>query len=377
MNRGYPICLAAFMMLGFAPLYAQNVTLKECFPQSLSFADCLHQFERETGPGGRRDLVEPLTRLAAHSFLQRQFPETDQALNLAREVVRFNEGLFTRSQVPLLIMQAENFSNSGNWAEARKLQDHLIWLFRSKLAVPDQAMIDELQAISRLHMRGAALDEDAWRVHHFTRALYSNRLAIDSANTVWRENDGRKAELIHEQLRMLHTRAGHAMKQGLPLPAFSDRGLSPGSLVLNLSERLTLKDMRKAGNRYIERFRQLVDGEDSEALEKLGIAKLYEADWLLLFDGNADVTDIYNESRSLFERAGVSREAIVELMGQPLLQPGMGYFPSAAQILRARSIYANTGDRIPEAVSFASIGLRPFADLVSGGYDRSASVTGE
>ena len=361
MNRGYPICLAAFMMLGSAPLYAQNVTLNECFPQSLPFADCLNKYERETG--SRQDLVEPLTRLAAHSFLSRQFPETDRALNLAREVVRSSEGLFTRSQVPLLIMQAENFSNAGNWAQARKLQDHLIWLFRSKLAVPDQAMIDELRAMSRLHMRGAALDEDVWRVHHLTRALYSNRLAIDAADAVWRENDGRKAELIHEQLRMLYVRAGHAMKQGLPLPALPDRGSFAGSLVLNLSERLTLKEMRKAGDRYIERFRQLVDGDDGEALEQLGIAKLYEADWLLLFDGNADVTEIHSESRSLFEQAGISREAIDELMGQPPLQPGMGYFAGA--------------DGTPEAVSFASIGLRPFANLVYGGYDQSASVAGE
>ena len=143
----------------------------------------------------------------------------------------------------------------------------------------------------------------------------------------------------------------------------TDRGSFPGSLALNLSERLTLKEMRKAGDRYIERFRQLVDGDDSEALEQLGIAKLYEADWLLLFDGNADVTEIHSESRSLFEQAGISREAIDELMGQPLPQPGTRYFAAA--------------DGTPEAVSFASIGLRPFADLVYGGYDSSASVAGE
>ena len=340
MTRGYPVLLAIFMALGSTPLAAQNSTLEECFPNSQSSADCLYRDERESGLRGRNP-VGPLTRIAANHFLSQQFQQADEALNLAWEAVRIKEGLFTRSQVPLLIMQAVNFANSANWVEARKLQNHLIWLFRSKFAVPDRSMIDELRAMSRLHMRGVDQDEEPYRAYHYVRALYSNRLAINVANAIWPANDERKAELIHEQLHMLYMRASEAMNKGLLASASSGEGSFPGKLVLNLAEKLTLMDMRKAGDRYLEEFRQLLDDESSKALEHLGIVKLYEADWLLLFDRNADVNDLYIESRKLLEQAGVPGATVDELMDQPLLQPGMDYFADAEQILRARSRQAN------------------------------------
>ena len=328
MNRGYSILLTIFMALGSSPLAAQDITL---------------------------------LRAATHHFIQQQIHEADKALDSALEAVKIKEGLFTRSQVPLLIMQAENFSNSANWAETRQLQNHLIWLFRSKFTAADRSMIDELRAISRLHMRGVDQDEASYRAYHFSRALYSNRLAINAANAIWPANDARKAELFHEQLRMLRMRAGDAMDTNLLAAVSFGEGSLPGRLVLNLSEKLTLKDMRKAGDRYLEQFRQLFDDESSKDPEHLGIVKLYEADWLLLFDRNADVNDVYRESRKLLEQAGVSRAAIDELMDQPILQPGMDYFADAEQILRARS--RQTGGNVPEATSFASMELSPFADM--------------
>ncbi len=220
-------------------------------------------------------------------------------------------GLFTQSQIPLLIMRVENFYNSANWVEARKLRNHLIWLLGSKFTAPDQFMVDELQVMSRLHMRGVDQDEESCRAHHLIRALYSNRLAINAANAIWPTN--------YE---------------------------------------------RKAGDRYLEQFAQFVDGDSSEALEKQGIVKLYEADWLPLFDRNADVNDIYTESRKLLEQAGISRAVVDELMSQPLLQPKMGYYANAEQIVRARSSRAGTGDGMSGAVSITSVKLCPFSDMI-------------
>ena len=339
MNRAYSIFLAISITLASAPLTAQD-------------------FETAT-----------------HSFLRQEFRAADEALGLAREAVRIDEGLFTRSQTPLLIMQAENFSNSNDWAQARKLQDNLIWLFQDKFATPDQFMIDELRTMSRLHMHGVERDADAYRAYHYIRALYNNRLAMRVADAFWPSNDERKAELIHDHLQILHARASQAMDKSLLFGDSPVEAPSVGGFVLNLSEKLTLGDIRKSGIRYLARMRQLFDGDSGNAPEKLGIVNLYEADWLSLFDRNAEAAEIHDLSRSLFEQAGISEQVIDRLMGQPMLQPGMEYHASAERILRARS--SRTSGGMTNAVSFSSMNLHPFADLFQSSppkYTSSASA---
>lgn len=361
MTYGYRIIFAVLLILTSAHLAAQNPDLNECFQQTMPFAGCSNQYEGEYSPNDPR-LVEPLMQVASQSLLHQNFKQADAALSRAREIVRFNEGLYTREQVPILIMQAENHINSGNWVEARKLQDHLIWLFQSKFSNPDQSMIRELQELSRLHMRGVALDEGAYRVAHYIRALFSNRLAIVAANDVWPAKDERKAELFYEQLRIMHMRASQAMERGFLLPASSEAEQFPGSWLLDLSEKLTLGDIRKSGVRYLKRLRQLYSGDDRKDLEARGVVALYEAGWLSLFDREAEVRNSYNESRQLLGRAGISQKVITEVMEQPLFQPELEFHASAEQLLRARATQArkalaNNAGNPQERVSFASLGL--------------------
>ena len=376
MGRGYPIYLAVFTMLGVSPLFAQNMTPNENVPQHLSFADSLDRYEHKIGFDGQ-DPVEPLTRLAAHRFLGQRFEEADKALDLVRDAVRIDEGLFTRSQIPFLIMQAENFSNQANWSETRKLQNHLVWLFQSRFSVPDKYTIGELRAMSRLHMRGVGLDGEAWRAYHYIRALHANRLALDVADALWPASDVRKAGMIHEQLRILHLRATEAMAGGLLFPASPDSERFAGSFVLNLSEKLNLGEMREAGDRYLAQFGRLFAGNSSAELEQRGIVKLYEADWQLLFDKEANVSNIYDESRILFEQAGISQTEVDELIGRTALLPGTQYPASVSQLLSAWSSGANTNANSPETVSFASLKLHPFAELVFDEFNLSASVAPE
>ena len=362
MTSNYKIVFAIFAVLTSAPMSAQAAqddTFDRCFERSAKFADCMHAVEREFGGNDPR-LVEPLLQAAERSSMRRQYDQADAALERARDITRSNEGLFTRSQSPILLRQTENHIDAGDWAAARKLQDHLIWLFGNRFSGEDKAMIGELQALSRSHMRGVAFDGAAHRVWHFVHALYCNRFAIAVADRIWPENEPRKAELLHEQLEILYLRASHAMDKGALSFVLPDAERFSGSRIVNLSEKLTLGDIRKSGNHYLERLRRLFGGDSVRDIEGRGMVALYAANWSSLFGREAEAADFHSESSRLLRTAGIPQESIGELMGHPLFRNGLEFQTTANGVLQARSSQARetalaaAAPGSPRRVSFSS-----------------------
>lgn len=338
MTSNYKIVFAIFAVLTSAPMSAhaeRDNNFDKCFEPSAQFADCMHAVEREFGENDPR-LVAPLLQAAEQSSARQQYGRADAALERARDITRSNEGLYTRSQSPILLRQAENHIDAGNWAAARKLQDHLVWLFGNRFPGEDEATIEELQALSQSHMRGVESDGAAHRVWHFVHALYCNRLAIAIADRIWPENEPRKAELFHGQLEILYTRASHAMGKDILSLALQDAERFSGSRILGLSEKLTLGDIRKSGIHYLERMRQFFGGENVRDIEGRGMVALYAANWASLFGREAEAADFHAESSRLLQTAGVPQESIGELTGHPLFRTGLEFHATANGALQAR-----------------------------------------
>ena len=335
------------LALAWSPLSAQQAGVFEEAEVEQSLREIeryqadLQRFEADGLYHGPQ-LVEPLSRIAERYMELNRFSEANATLDRAQQIVRIEEGLYTKSQLPFLHRKIENFANAGNWREARKLQDHAIWFYLNKYSWPDQNMMRGMLELSQLHMRGITEDAEENQGYHYLRAATSSRVALRVADNIWPRLEQRKAGLIYEQLRIMYLQASAINKGGSIGQTLRTTG---GRLVAStgyVSERVlpperAIGQLRLSGQRYLERMRQIYTVENEpENAEALAMVQLYLADWRLLFDQKQSALDAYREAHEMLLAAGVPHDRVNRLFATPVLIPAPQFHDSVEKVLAAR-----------------------------------------
>src|SRR6056300_43222 len=86
--------------------------------------ESISRLEYELGNNNPR-LTEPLTQLATQYRSLGRFADAHRAIDRATQIVRINEGLYTRAQLPLVQMKVANYADSNDWKKAREQLEHL------------------------------------------------------------------------------------------------------------------------------------------------------------------------------------------------------------------------------------------------------------
>ena len=344
LNSKLPALLLPLMVCSGAPLAAQeDAAVQEALRELALYESDLHRLEAD-GVHHEPRLVEPLSRMADRYMALNRFAEAHAALDRAQQIVRIDEGLYTENQLPFLHKKIQNFINSGNWREARELQDHTIWFYLNKYSRPDQEMIRGLMDLSHAHMRGITGDSAENQGFHYLRAAFGSRIALVVADRVWPRHERRKAGLIYEHMRIMYSQASAISKGG----AVGQRlrttgGDNPIAGNAYAAERVMSPDraldiLRGNGVDFLERMRRIYSGEEErEASEALAMVKLYQADWHLLFDRRLRALRDYREAWEMLARADVPREDMRRLFARPALLPAPAFHDSVAKALAARA----------------------------------------
>lgn len=343
LTRRLRIFLASTMVLAWLPLAAQDDPLEETLQELELYQADLHRYEAD-GIYHDPQLIEPLSRIADRYMELSRFAEANATLDRAQQIVRIQEGLYTKSQLPILHKRIENFINAGDWREARKLQDHIIWFYRQKYTWPDQNMMRGLMDLTYQHMRGITEDEVENQGYHYLRASYSSRIALAVAEGVWPRQERRKAALIHEQMRIIYLHASAISKGGtvsqslrtsvsnypIPRTAYAPESVMSPERALNM--------LRSNGVNFLERLRQIyTTEEEGEVSEALAMVRLYQADWYLLFDRKIRALQSYREAWEMLLQSGVREDDVRRLFAKPVLIPEPAFHDSVEQALAARS----------------------------------------
>jgi len=341
-----PLSLAPALLLAWVPLAAQSpdmdsAEVERALRELERYQADLHRFEADGVHHGPQ-LVEPLSRIADRYMDLNRFAEANATLDRAQQIVRIEEGLYTKSQLSFLHRKIENFINSGNWREARKLQDHAIWFYLNKYSWPDQNMMSGLLELSQLHMRGITEDSEESRGYHYLRAAASSRIALRVADNIWPRHEQRKAGLIYEQLRIMYLQASAINKggsTGQSLRIAESRPLSANGYVAEVvvPPEKAVEQLRIGGQHYLERIQRIyAGGNESENAEALAMVRLYEADWRLLFDQKRQALEAYREAHQMLLVAGVPHERVEALFATPALIPMPRFHDSVEKALAAR-----------------------------------------
>ena len=367
--RRVSLLFAPALLLAQAPLAAQDAVIGETLRDLERYEGDLNRLEAQGIYHGPQ-LVEPLSRMADRYMELDRFIEAHATLDRAQQIVRIEEGLYTKTQLPFLHRKIENHINSGNWREARKLQDHTIWFYLNKYSWPDQNMMRGMLELSQMHMRGITEDGEENQGYHYLRAALSSRVALAVADNIWPRLEQRKAELIYEQLRIMYLQASAIDKGGSTGQTLLTRGgreISSNGYAMErvLPPERALNQLRVGGMRYIEQMRQIYAGEEEKDLsEALAMVKLYQADWRLLFDRKQQALEAYRQAHQMLLAAGVPHEQVDELFASPSLIPEARFHDSVAKALAAREREPADApeafeDGVPVKIFYAQDPLQP------------------
>jgi len=317
-----------------------SVTLPDAFGQddgrqrtmdeAEQFRQQLQSLERELGRYDMQ-LLEPMNGLISAALSLDQFAETDEILDRAIQILRINEGLFTESQFPYLILTVRSNVRQGNWQEANAILEHLAWLYTNKHIGLDTDLVYELLQLSDFHLEGVAGDNEAMQAYHFRSSERISWVAVQVGELLWGEADTRLIELYYRIARqnfLQHI----ALKQGGEVAAdlrqvAPDAGwMRPRQVVQRLYYQLGLEMFR--------RMQQVYFSMEPPDLEAIAMVDLYQVDWQVLF-GEGDPYTAYQLVYENLLEAGASSADLQALFSRPQVLPIKEFFATARQAREA------------------------------------------
>ena len=308
-----PFLLVAWMSKGFT----QPVPIEVNHELQL-YRDSLDALETALGSTSPQ-LVETLEEIADRLMALDEHAEAQAVLNRAQQIIRINEGLYSVSQYRLLRKKIENLVNMRDWRNARKLQDHLFWLYTHKNTNFHENTVAELLKTSDLHLRGVVEDGAKYQSYHYHSAASHSRFALAIAQAIWQPHDPRYGQVIYEQLK-------HSYLQALAVQKTS----------LNLNRDVVRTIHRGIGYLYLEQLRQLHLDHETPDLEAAAMTTLYRADWQVLFQQRELAVASYAEAYSELLEAGVPVQLVDELFVEPSLIPEPVFYAKVSAALANR-----------------------------------------
>lgn len=293
----------------------------------------LYELESHTNHLDPR-LAEPLFHVAARLTDLGEFVEAHQTLDRAMQIVRINNGLYTRSQVPYLKAKIDNYARGQNWEGAREQMEHLLWLYRTKSPVIDDTLVRDLTDLSDVHLEGVARDNMEFQSYHLRRAVAISWLALAAGESLWGQTDERLTPLLYGLVKQFHIHSAAIDRGGRV--AYELRQIVPGSDWVR--ERVDAKRYYYySGLRLLNRVKTIYERSEPSNREGLAMAHLYLADWQVLFERDAEALNNYQLAYEGLVDAGSDPGKLAQFFGHPTLVPETDFFPTLDEAMNARA----------------------------------------
>lgn len=333
MLRQTPLYSLLAVMFGMSTTVAQDADTAALHLELERSRQLVFNLETPTNHLDSR-LSEPLFQMADNLMRLGNYGEAHAALDRAMQVVRINEGLYTRSQIPFVRKKIENFALSRNWDAARNQLDHLLWLHRTKSEQLDQQLVNDFEALSALHLRGVAEDSYDYQSFHLRRAASASWLALTVAENHWGKHDERLAPVIYNLIHQYHLHAAAVQRGGRV--AYELRQIAPGSdWVRERVEAVRLYYL--TGNQLLGQLQEIYRQAEPANPEALAMANLYLADWQVMFSRNTDALESYELAYQGLEEAGVDSALMDAYFSQPTLLPVAEFHSTLGEAMAART----------------------------------------
>ena len=273
-------------------------------------------------------LVEPLAELAGLYGTTGRYVEADRSLDRAIQIVRRDEGLYARNQLPYLQKKIENFVVASDWGNARQQMEHINWLYLQKSEIADPLLIADLMHLSDMHLRGINEDFGFYQSYHFRNAMRLNWASLRVAELIYGRGDERLIPIIYALIKQYHLQ--QAAVDGGGSLGYQLRQYFPGSeLVRTRSE--VKNYFYFMGRRLLNQITSIYSESEEPKIESLAMALLYTADWQALFGRHEEALKAYFESYAQLE--ALYPNGVTSLFQEPKLLPVESFYESLERAL--------------------------------------------
>ncbi|MFM1896444.1 MAG: hypothetical protein RLZZ385_1518 [Pseudomonadota bacterium] len=277
-------------------------------------------------------LVEPLTSLALSHMQANQFDAADQVLDRSVQIVRFNEGLYSRRQYDLLQLSVENNRNRGNWTAVNRDLDHLQWLYTERFEGHVDEQLNRLIWLSDFHLRGVFEDSLVRQIAHLRDATDINQLALDISRGTDASRDLR-IQLLYDLVLKFHLETQGIRRGGSS--GYEIRVLIPNSTFVD-ARKVGLQKRYVGGLRALQEIRALLQEDGLATPEALAMVELYLTDWKMLFNKTARPAADYAAVYGQLLAAGLPGDRIDAFFAAPAVLPSPRFHASLDAALNAR-----------------------------------------
>jgi hypothetical protein len=223
----------------------------------------------------------------------------------AFEINRADLGLYNRLQIPIIEQLLEAYLLTNNWSGFDRRLDYLEWLQPRILADDPVAHAEALSRLADWHVAAAArihADKSAW---HLIRARQLNWQAVTILQTHFGRDDLRQAPLLYKITLNHYYQMASIYRRGLTSFEFrSDQPVISNGWAYSLNE--NLRRSYDIGVELLTRIEQLHLSDANAPPEAAALARVYLADWHLLFGHGNRALAVYEDTLSSLTERGVT-----------------------------------------------------------------------
>ena len=284
---------------------------------------------------GRHDpaLIEILSSLADSSARLRLYSEASELFDRSLQIQRFNYGLFTADQIPLILAKMEIDALAGDWETLNGSIEYLRWLLLGKTVSAGESLINSLVRLSEFHLKGVIGDAADQQAHHYQQASEITYLALTISEQYWGPNDPRLVDLYYSLVKQVYLQSA-AVERGDDT-AYALRAVVPGSKWVR-PRRIAQSRYYRAGLRLLGEMREIIALSKADSAQALAMVDLYTADWHLLFDQNRAEAAYMNAFVRLQE-ADIDTTELDLLFASPKILPIPAFHDSVANALASNN----------------------------------------
>ena len=332
-------CLLVAVAYSIAPLFAQSDESAATWLQELERSRALlNSVESHTNHLDAA-LAEPLMQVGDQLMTLGRHDEAHEMFDRALQIVRINEGLYARSQLPYQQKKIANFMRGNNWELARDNLQHLFWLLRKKSPALDELLVDDVMQLSTMHLRGVAEDTKDYQYYHLQRAGTALRMAEIVGDRIWADNDPSIVPVLYSQVKHFHLKAS-AVQSGSQV-AYQLRTQIPTWSDWTHEKQSALRFYYLSGRRLLQRIRSVYEQAEPANPEAIAMAELYIADWQVLFGRTTEALQSYRSAYEKLQGADLDPVMVSNFFSQPTLVPEPHFYDTLTEALDARA------DRLP------------------------------
>ncbi|HAJ76367.1 MAG TPA: hypothetical protein DCM64_07910 [Gammaproteobacteria bacterium] len=264
--------------------------------------------------------AEQLVERGILAMQQGEFQSAEQDFSEAIQVVKVNNGLHSRLQVPALSHLIESLFAQGRWETADQQLAYFEWLNIRSYSKNIFDYLEGSRELSRLYLQASAYYTNPQSARYLISAKNLNWRVVRSIEVTFGTDHPLLTPWLYDIVLIHFYQASLVKRRGMTSYEFKsddDKIIAGWALGKNESIQLSYS----IGNELLQRIRSLYAGRENASAVTDALMQVYLGDWELLFDNTRMAMSYYRDAYAELNNAGVVKSEIDLFFSQSIVLP--------------------------------------------------------